>query len=82
MKEFSEQENKKITFDRLKRIGLYIKKERKKKNLSQEYLAFSVDTHSSLISKIERGMCKDITLNTLQKFSFFFDIDITKLLSL
>jgi transcriptional regulator with XRE-family HTH domain len=51
-----------------KRVGLNIRKYRKKKSWSQEQLAFEADLHRAYIGQIERGE-KNIGLMNLEKIS-------------
>jgi len=60
-------------------LGQNIKKERKKSNLSQEMLAFEIDSARNYIGCIERAE-KTLSLKTLYKISKFLDIPIEQLL--
>ena len=62
-----------------KEVGLKIRKYRKKKEWTQEQLAFEADLHRAYIGQIERGE-KNIGLINLKKISSALNVDITKLL--
>ncbi|MCG7281148.1 helix-turn-helix domain-containing protein [Chryseobacterium taklimakanense] len=55
-------------------IGFKIKKLREHKNLSQEDLAFRLDTTQSNLSKIENGQIDKINFMLMQKVCKIFDI--------
>jgi len=62
-----------------KRVGLNIRKYRKKKTWSQEQLALEASLHRAYIGQIERGE-KNIGLKNLEKLAEALNISIKKLL--
>lgn len=58
------------------RIGDVIRKKRMEKGLSQQTLAFYILSDKCLISEIERGHAKNITLSTLCKIAFVLEINV------
>lgn len=69
----------KSTYDKLKILGENIKKIRLEKNLTQSDVAFYIYTDKSLISSLERGSCKNITLNSIMRIATLFNINIAVL---
>jgi transcriptional regulator with XRE-family HTH domain len=61
----------------LKTIGRNIKNLRITHNLTQNDLAFYCYLDVSVISKLERGDCKNVTLFTLQKMAVLFHTTIS-----
>lgn len=57
-----------------------IRKERNSKGISQQTLAYFIESDKCLISEIERGSAKNITLLTLLKISHVLEIPISSLL--
>ncbi len=64
-----------------KKLGLKVKIERIKKNLSQEKLAELADIDRGTLSKIERGVISP-TIATLYKLSTAFKIKISDLVDI
>lgn len=62
-------------------IGKNIKNLRLKNKLTQNDLAFYCYLDISVISKLERGVAKNITLITLQKLSLLFEVPLEILIS-
>lgn len=62
-----------------KRVGLNIRKYRKKKGWSQEQLAFEADLHRAYIGQIERGE-KNMGLVNLEKIAKALNVKVSKLL--
>lgn len=56
----------------LKKIGEHVKELRKEKGLTQFELACDLNTDKSMISALERGCYKNITIRTLIKISQYF----------
>lgn len=69
-----------ITCFTIKGIGNKIKQLRENSNLTQQHLSFLMYSDKSLISNLERGVCKNITLFTLIKIAKVFDISLELLL--
>lgn len=65
-------------FTILKNLGANIRKERLKKGLSQEELAFQIDSARNFIGCIERGE-KASTVITLCRIANALDVDISDL---
>lgn len=61
-------------------IGNNIKRLRNIHDLSQFDLACLVDCDKGLISEIERGCYKNISIRTLLKFTYVFEIDLIELI--
>ena len=61
-----------------KKVGLNIKKYRKKKAWTQEMLAFEADLHRAYIGHIERGE-KNIGLKNMEKIAHALSIKIENL---
>ena len=59
-------------------FGQNVRKERLKKNLSQEKLAEIASVHRTYIGMIERAE-KNITLTNIEKIAKALDIDLTEL---
>lgn len=57
------------------KIGGFIKNNRVKKGLSQDELSSLMDISRSTISKIENGKFS-ISVDYLEKFSFYLDFDV------
>lgn len=70
-----------LTKDVIKNVGLNIKALRLENNATQSDIAFYLETDKCIISAIERGSAKNITLLTLVKLSILFDIDVATLIS-
>lgn len=64
----------------LKCIGRNIKILRLSNGLTQFELACDLNTDKSLISALERGCYKNITIKTLVKISNYFSVSLNKLL--
>lgn len=64
-----------------KKIGLRVKIERIKRNLSQEKLAEIADIDRGTLSKIERGVISP-TIATLYKLSIAFKIKLSELVDI
>lgn len=62
-------------------IGDVIRKERLKQGISQQTLAYHLESDKCLISEIERGCTKNITLCTLMKISYVLEIPLFDLIS-
>jgi len=60
-------------------FGQNVQKYRKKKNFSQETLAFEAGLHRTYIGMIERAE-KNITLRNIEKIAKALDINMAKLL--
>lgn len=63
-----------------KLIGKRIKKMRKEKHITQEFLAENSDVSVGYISQVERGISK-ITLDTLYKIADTLELDITEIIT-
>ncbi|MBL1209814.1 helix-turn-helix transcriptional regulator [Geminocystis sp. GBBB08] len=61
-------------------VALSIKKIRKKRNLSQEALAYKANLDRTYISGVERGV-RNITLDSLEQIVIALDMDIPTFLS-
>lgn len=57
------------------KIGQNIKKLRKENNLSQFDLCCMVECDKSVISELERGIYNNISIKTLIRFAYVFDVD-------
>lgn len=68
-----------LTVDKLAIVGKNIKKLRLKNKLTQSDIAFYVFSDKSLISSLERGAQKNVTLLTLIKLSELFSIKVEEL---
>lgn len=64
----------------LSKIGERIKELRKQHNLTQFELACDLNTDKSLISALERGCYKNITIKTLVKISEYFSVSLSYLI--
>lgn len=64
----------------MKTIGENIKRLRTEKNISQFELSCLVNCDKSVISELERGVYENITIKTLIKFSYIFDVEIINLI--
>ena len=62
-----------------KRVGLNIKKYRKKKGWTQEQLAFEANLHRAYIGQIERGE-KNIGLINLEKIAKAFSVALKEII--
>jgi transcriptional regulator with XRE-family HTH domain len=62
-----------------KKVGINIKKYRKKKGWSQEQLAFEADLHRAYIGHIERGE-KNIGLINLEKIAKALNVTLKNLI--
>lgn len=60
-------------------IGSRIRILRKQKGITQQDLAFFIFSDKSLISEMERGNSKNVTLFTLMKISDVLDINVDEL---
>lgn len=58
------------------KIGDVIRRKRIEKNLTQQSLAFYIFSDKCLISEIERGRYRNITILTLFKIANILEIDI------
>lgn len=58
-----------------KALAVVLRKQRERKKISQEDLAFLANVHRTYISQLERGL-KSITLKTLIKITDALEIDI------
>lgn len=65
----------------LKKIGLKLRLERVKRNLSQEQFAELANVHTNYIGKIERGE-QNITIKKLIKILDSLEISVNKILNL
>ncbi len=74
--ELSANELRLCVEDNMHTIGKNIKTFRLENSMSQSDVAFYIFTDKSLISALERGVCKNITLLTLIKFCKLFDRNI------
>lgn len=63
----------------LKNLGLYIKMERIRQNISQEQLADNCDCGLSLIGTLERGE-KTISFFNLYKIAKYLNLDFNKII--
>ena len=64
----------------MKIIGNNIKRLRTENDLSQFDLACLCECDKSVISELERGVYQNITIKTLIKFSYIFEVDIVNLI--
>lgn len=64
----------------LNKIGFRIKELRKQHDLTQFELACDLNTDKSLISALERGCYKNITIKTLVKISEYFSVSLSYLI--
>lgn len=71
---------KKITSKQLELIGQNIKKLRLKNKLTQSDVSFYIFSDKSIISSIERGVQKNVTLLTLVKIAELFELELEDLL--
>lgn len=71
---------KDLTEETVKTIGKNIKRIRLEKELTQNDVGFLSYSDKSLISSLERGMYKNITLLSIIKLLMLFDIEINELL--
>lgn len=62
-------------------IGRNIKALRKENNLSQFDLACLMDCDKCLISELERGIYNNITVKTLLKFCYIFEVELIEIIS-
>lgn len=69
-----------FTANQLIIVGKNIKKLRLKNKLTQADIAFYVFSDKSLISALERGVSKNVTLLTLVKLAELFSIPLQELL--
>lgn len=79
--EISLKNTKKLTYEYVEKIGINIKSLRQKNNLTQADVAFYIFSDKSLISSLERGRLKNITLFTIIKLSELFNISVEELLN-
>ena len=82
MKNFDEICSKQATIctcDNLKILGKNIKKIREENKLTQSDVAFYIFSDKSLISALERGVYKNITLFTVVKLMMLFGTNIEDL---
>lgn len=80
--EFDEICNKEaelFTQERLQIMGKNLKKMRLKNHLTQADVAFYIFSDKSLVSALERGVYKNITLLTISKLVLLFKIEIDDL---
>ncbi len=68
-----------ITANLLIVIGGNVKKHRNNSKMTQSELAFRIHSDKSLISALETGAYKNITIYTLSKLVLIFEIDIKDL---
>lgn len=66
--------------DILKYFGNKLRQIRKKKNISQEDLAFRSGLHRTYISDVERG-ARNISLKNIEKIAKALDLSIDRLLA-
>lgn len=59
--------------EELHTIGINLKTFRLERDMTQSDVAFYIFTDKSLISALERGVCKNVTLHTLTKLCKLFD---------
>ncbi len=79
MEEINKSEICKRVKSKMLKIGSHIKCLRKEHNLTQQDLAFYIFSDKSLISELERGNAKNITVSTLMKISDVFNIAVDDL---
>ena len=80
MKECSFLETLNTTKLCMKTIGGNIKRLRCENELSQFDLACLDDCDKSIISELERGVYQNISIKTLIKFAYIFEVDIINLI--
>ncbi len=78
--EVSKKECHKITEAQLITIGKNVKRLRIKNKLTQQDVSFFIFSDKSLVSSLERGVQKNITLFTLTKLAELFSVKIGELL--
>lgn len=71
---------KNLTVIKLKQIGEQIMKLRINNDMTQQELAFLIYSDKSLISNLERGTAKNITLQTLIKITELFNTELKSLI--
>lgn len=64
----------------LKCIGTHVKELRLLSGLTQFELACDLETDKSMISALERGVYKNITIKTLIKISNYFSVSLSELI--
>lgn len=80
MEEINLEKVSKILESKMLLIGSNVRMLRKKAGITQQSLAFYILTDKCVISNLERGNCRNITLNTLVKVSDVLGIDVSVLL--
>lgn len=68
-----------VTNNQLVKVGKNIKRLRLKSGLSQADVGFYIFSDKSLISSLERGVQKNVTLFTLNKIAKLFYVDLEDL---
>jgi transcriptional regulator with XRE-family HTH domain len=71
--------SKSLTKEKLRIVGINIKRLRKENRLTQADVAFHIHSDKSLISSLERGITKNIEYLSLIRISIFFNIDVESL---
>lgn len=78
--EISKKQAEQITKDEIKKIGFNLKTLRLKNKYTQSDVAFYTFSDKSMISALERGVCKNITLLSLTRIALLFNIEVEDLL--
>lgn len=78
MKEIEKAAINRDVANRIKKIGHIIRQRRLTVGYTQQTLAFAILSEKSMISEIERGKYKNITICTLYKLAFILDMDIAE----
>lgn len=81
MKEFNTLETLLTTKACMVKIGCNIKRLRTENNLSQFDLACLIECDKGVISELEHGVYKNISIKTLLKFSYIFEVELINLFS-
>lgn len=74
------EENSKLTQQKLKKLGENIKRLRIEHNKTQSDIAFYIFSDKSLISALERGRYKNITVGSIMKIATLFNVTVEDLL--
>lgn len=79
MEEIDKRQLSPIMQQKIGEIGQRIKRIRTEKKVTQQTLAFCVGADKGLVSEIERGYCKNITLLTIMRIAMALEVELNQL---